>query len=204
MKGITIVQAFQFWLKLTAIAVPALFLLVYFHHPAFSSLRGEAPPTFATATTVKFPDAEQVDLKFPVTVGAYGVVDGVHRHGPLLLAAGATSVGAGSSLRFPAGANAPTLASTVLLNASEWESPLVRINGIADHPLGRSGCLTFSYAFTPTPMALPPARQRPSCSCSWLVFTSSRPSSRLLEGSMHPSYTRPVRRTRLFWRYPAS
>ena len=38
-------------------------------------------------------------------------------------------------MRFPAGANAPTLASTVLLNASEWESPLVRINGIADHPL---------------------------------------------------------------------
>jgi Na+(H+)/acetate symporter ActP len=135
MKGITIVQAFQFWLKLTAIAVPALFLLIYFHHPAFSSLRGEAPPTFATATTVKFSDAEQVDVQSPVTVQAYGVVDGVHRHGPLLLAAGGTSVGAGSSLRFPAGATAPTLTSTVLLNASEWESPLVRINGVADHPL---------------------------------------------------------------------
>jgi Na+(H+)/acetate symporter ActP len=135
MKGITIVQAFQFWLKLTAIAVPALFLLIYFHHPAFSSLRGEAPPTFATATTVKFPGVEQVDVQSPVTVEAYGVVNGVHRHGPLLLAAGGTSVGAGSSLRFPAGAKAPTLTSTVLLNASEWESPLVRINGIADHPL---------------------------------------------------------------------
>ena len=135
MKGITIVQAFQFWLKLTAIAVPALFLLIYFHHPAFSSLRGEAPPTFATATTVKFPDPEQVDVQSPVTVEAYGVVDGEYRHGPLLLAAGGTSVGAGSSLRFPAGAKAPTLTSTVLLNASEWESPLVRINGIADHPL---------------------------------------------------------------------
>ncbi|HUB71218.1 MAG TPA: cation acetate symporter [Acidimicrobiales bacterium] len=135
MKGITVVQAFQFWLKLTAIAVPVLFLLLYFHHPAFGSLRGEAPPSFAAATTVKFPDAEQVDVQAPVTVQAYGVVGGVHRHGPLLLAAGSTNVGAGASLRFPAGSKAPTLTSAVLLSSSEWESPLVRINGVADHPL---------------------------------------------------------------------
>ncbi|HTW08064.1 MAG TPA: cation acetate symporter [Acidimicrobiales bacterium] len=135
MKGITVVQAFQFWLKITAIAVPALFVLIYFHHPSFGSLRGEAPPTFGTPTVVRFPDAELLTVQSPVTVRATGVVNGVARDGPLLLGHGTVSVGAGSALRCPAGARAPAVASTTLLNASEWESPLVRVNGLADHPL---------------------------------------------------------------------
>ena len=51
MRSITFVQAFQYWLKLTAIAVPALVLLVHFgtEHP---HLGGPLPPTVDRPTTV--------------------------------------------------------------------------------------------------------------------------------------------------------
>ena len=47
MRSITLVQAFQYWLKMFAIAVPALVLLAVWHHDGSASLK--SPPTRPSA-----------------------------------------------------------------------------------------------------------------------------------------------------------
>jgi cation/acetate symporter len=135
MKGITFVQAFQYWLKLTAIAVPALVLLMLVQHPPLTGIDGAASPTFHKVTKVEFPDTEVMAVRTPVTVVARGTVAGVRRDGPLRLRAGQYDVAAGSTLVFPAGTPAPTVTSQAVLTAAQWESPLVRLGGQLDHPL---------------------------------------------------------------------
>ena len=62
MKGITFVQAFQYWLKIVAIAVPALILLAFVQHPPVSTVTGAAPPTFMHRTAVQFPQSEVISV----------------------------------------------------------------------------------------------------------------------------------------------
>ncbi|HET9077820.1 MAG TPA: cation acetate symporter [Acidimicrobiales bacterium] len=138
MKGITFVQSFQYWLKMTAIALPAVALLAFFHHPPLSQVSGPAPAVFARATTVRFPAAQTIVVASPVEVTLQGRVDATSSNptpAPLLLGPGEHRVAAGTSLGFPAGAHSPTVRSTPLLSASQWNSPLVRLNGRSVHPL---------------------------------------------------------------------
>src|SRR6188508_2896396 len=75
MRSITFVQAFQYWLKLTAVAVPALVLCMHFAGSG-GALSSEAPPTVDERTTiaittdvvVQVPDEEQATVT--------GTVDG--------------------------------------------------------------------------------------------------------------------------------
>jgi Na+(H+)/acetate symporter ActP len=135
MKGITFVQAFQYWLKLTAIAVPALVLLMIVHHPPLTSIEGTATPTFHRITRVEFPDPEFVTVATPTTVHADGVIGGVRHDGPLTLDATQYKVAARTTLTFPARSRVPTVTSEAVLTAAQWESPLVRLNGALIHPL---------------------------------------------------------------------
>ena len=52
MRAITFVQAFQYWLKLTALAVPAIFLVLQWQADARPAITPPEGPTFRTATTV--------------------------------------------------------------------------------------------------------------------------------------------------------
>ncbi|MBB5829937.1 sodium/solute symporter [Micromonospora carbonacea] len=52
MRAITFVQAFQYWLKLTALAVPAIFLVLQWQADARPAVTPPDGPTFRTATTV--------------------------------------------------------------------------------------------------------------------------------------------------------
>ncbi|MBF5030326.1 cation acetate symporter [Micromonospora sp. ANENR4] len=52
MRAITFVQAFQYWLKLTALAVPAVFLALQWQADARPAVTPPDGPTFRTATTV--------------------------------------------------------------------------------------------------------------------------------------------------------
>jgi Na+(H+)/acetate symporter ActP len=135
MRGITLVQAFQFWLKLAAISVPALVLLAFVHHPPVAGVSGRAPTVFAQATTVEFPSAESIDVTHPVTVRVTGSVDGRVRTGRLLLDPGRHAVAAHATVRVPAGTTSPAVIGQPTLTGREWSSPLVRLNGRLDHPL---------------------------------------------------------------------
>ncbi|HVA58920.1 MAG TPA: cation acetate symporter [Mycobacteriales bacterium] len=135
MKGITLVQAFQYWLKLTAIALPALVLLIGVHHASLASASRPAPLTFTTATRVDFPQAEAIDVAAPIRVRVEGRVDGVAHHGELSLGAGSHSVAAGASVEFPAGAAAPHLRGLTPLGGLQWSSPFVHLPGQGQHLL---------------------------------------------------------------------
>ncbi|SCL22247.1 Na+(or H+)/acetate symporter ActP [Micromonospora nigra] len=52
MRAVTFVQAFQYWLKLTALAVPAIFLALQWQADARPAVTPPDGPTFRTATTV--------------------------------------------------------------------------------------------------------------------------------------------------------
>ncbi len=134
MKGITVVQAFLYWVKLTAIAVPAIVLVMVVTHPPLASVELPAPTTFAHATLVRFPDATRIDVTRAVTVTASGTVDGRRTRGVLVLHRGGHTVGAGASLRFPAGSPAPGVSAATGVGGS-WSSPLLHLDGFPGHRL---------------------------------------------------------------------
>src|SRR5882757_9858013 len=55
MRSITFVQAFQYWLKLTAIIIPAAFLAIVWHSHGSPSLSSDTVPHFREATPITVP-----------------------------------------------------------------------------------------------------------------------------------------------------
>lgn len=115
MRSITFVQAFQYWLKLTAVAIPALVLLFHVgtEHP---QLGGPLPPTVERATTVT------VDTDVVVTVADPA---GITVTGPTLTGAlpgpGQYTLPEGTTLRLAAGAQTPVVAGAPVTGA-QWIS----------------------------------------------------------------------------------
>ncbi len=62
MRAITFVQAFQYWLKLTALAVPVIFLLLHWQADGRPPVTPVAGPAFTTATTVVVSQAATLTL----------------------------------------------------------------------------------------------------------------------------------------------
>ncbi|MFD3518512.1 cation acetate symporter [Streptomyces sp. NPDC058657] len=134
MRSITFVQAFQYWLKLTALLVPALFLLGAWFGDDAPRARFDAPATFREHTAVTFQEMVRIDLEEPLTLAVSGTVDGrAHDGSALALAAGTHRVGAGTTLRFPAGAEVPEQHDPRAAGASSWSEPLA--DSREEHPL---------------------------------------------------------------------
>jgi Na+(H+)/acetate symporter ActP len=139
MKGITFVQAFQYWLKVTAISIPAFVLLLHYHADNSPRLSLPVPPRFQTETVVKVRvDARfEVDTATPVRID--GTVDGT-RHGPgradaVTLDAGAHTVAAGARVTFPAGATAPHAVGRPNADGRAWSRPFGPVSSERSHPL---------------------------------------------------------------------
>ena len=124
MRSITLVQAFQYWLKLFAIAVPVFFLVAMWRADGSPDPLEEGLPEFGERTTVTVQDAAVLAVESPVTVQATGTVDGEAVTGPVLLATGPHEVGAGTELVFPAGAPVPGVDGAPALTGPEWGYPL--------------------------------------------------------------------------------
>ncbi|MBO0852129.1 MAG: cation acetate symporter, partial [Pseudonocardia sp.] len=75
MRSITFVQAFQYWLKLTALALPALILVIYLGND-LRPFNRPAPPQFSTDTKVNIKTDVVLRVSQPVTFRAVGVLDG--------------------------------------------------------------------------------------------------------------------------------
>ncbi len=126
MRSITFVQAFQYWLKLTALAVPAFLLLIYLagEDAEFrTSLAEAAPPFFTTDTTVEVETDVVLQVGNPMLLEATGEVDGFPADGPVYWAPGTHEVSAGAELRFDAGSRVPVVAGAPMDNSS-WLQPL--------------------------------------------------------------------------------
>jgi Na+(H+)/acetate symporter ActP len=111
MRSITFVQAFQYWLKLTAIAIPALALLGLFFADG-GELGGPLPPTVNQQTTVAIETDVTVQVAKPAGITVTGTLDGTAVDNQRIPAAGEHTLGAGSTMTLAAGAATPVVAGT--------------------------------------------------------------------------------------------
>ena len=131
MRSITFVQAFQYWLKLTAIAIPALVLAVHF----FSDDRivgSPAPPTVTEQTVVDITTDVLVQVDSPIIVTVAGTLDHENVEGRVRLDAGQHQLGSGTALTLDAGSPVPVVAGAPTTDRA-WAMPGGGLGGA--HPL---------------------------------------------------------------------
>ncbi|WP_432849108.1 cation acetate symporter [Amycolatopsis sp. CA-161197] len=127
MRAITVVQAFQYWLKLFAISVPTFVLWMVFFSGGgpggVRSLGSPAPPVFTQDTTVSV----QTDVTVKVSTETYFYADGriddgpargVARWSPLV----PHTVEKGTTLKFAAGTPVPVISDAPASNDA-WLHP---------------------------------------------------------------------------------
>ncbi|MEV3922689.1 cation acetate symporter [Actinomadura coerulea] len=125
MRSVTMVQAFQYWLKLTALAVPLVFLLMAWRFDGAPGLSSDVPPRFGDRTTVAVGMAVTVEVAAPVQVTVDGRVDGRAYSGfPLALGPGPHRFDKDTSVTFPAGADVPHVSGRPATTGREWALPL--------------------------------------------------------------------------------
>ncbi|SDG11478.1 Sodium:solute symporter family protein [Lentzea fradiae] len=133
MRSITFVQAFQYWLKLTAITVPIIFLVAVWQVRGADSLTEPEFPSFRQDTEVSFQRQATIHAEQEIVIRGTGVVDGERLEDrELLLTSGYHRIDGGSKFTFPKDAPVPHL-STMAHNTNEsWSLPA---SSGADFPL---------------------------------------------------------------------
>ncbi|WP_367137611.1 cation acetate symporter [Saccharothrix sp. HUAS TT1] len=124
MRSITFVQAFQYWLKLTAIAVPVVFLVMAWHAHGARDLTGPGFPEFPKQTTVTFDTDTTFEAPRGTPFTGDGRVDGQRVDGGGELTPGTHTAAAGSRLTFPEGAAVPHIRSIPATGNDEWALPM--------------------------------------------------------------------------------
>jgi Na+(H+)/acetate symporter ActP len=113
MRSITFVQAFQYWLKFTALVVPAVIALIFFVSDDRTFNRA-APPQFPDRTTVDVRTDVTLQVEEPVLLSSDGVTvnwePGLH------------TVPAGTQLEFAGGAKVPVVAGAPVRD-TDWLVP---------------------------------------------------------------------------------
>ncbi len=133
MRSITIVQAFQYWIKLTALAIPVFVLLIHSagEKPGVGdSLGGSALPYFPHVVDITLDRDVVLEVAAPMVVKAVGSQDGRFANGTVYWAPGEHRVAKNTTLHFEAGSRAPVIRGAVLDN-DRWLRPL----GTGGHPL---------------------------------------------------------------------
>jgi cation/acetate symporter len=123
MRSITFVQAFQYWLKLTALAVPFVFLVMQWQADGHPTLTAPDGPRFPAVTTVDVDHDTRMTIGEPTMVDGHGLVDGVLTNGTLLLTRGEHTVTEGARLVFPEAAAVPQVADVTADSPAEWLLP---------------------------------------------------------------------------------
>lgn len=128
MRSMTLVQAFQYFLKLFALALPAVVLITYFAGDD-RAITEPASTRFATDTVIDIRTAVDLEISTPVTVRTIGRLDGVEQAGPVLWEPGIHRVSPGASLTFAAGTPIPV---PVAATHDSWIAPS---SGAGGYPL---------------------------------------------------------------------
>jgi Na+(H+)/acetate symporter ActP len=140
MKGITLVQAFQYWVKAFAISAPIFVLVAVFgsYGDHFQRAAADRPPTFGHPTRLEIAPGTRLDLAEPVRLR-------LAAGGPLLLADGRVLSPSEAELSVPAGPlGAPEGAVLVVaegegaLNAPSgprWAAPFGPLSDAQGFPL---------------------------------------------------------------------
>jgi Na+(H+)/acetate symporter ActP len=127
MRAITVVQAFQYWLKLFAISVPAFVLCMVFFAgggpDGFRPLGAAAPPVFTSDTTVDVQTDVTLHVRSDTYLWAYGRTDNGPAAGPTHWTPLAPhEVSEGTTLKFLAGTPVPVVSDASADNAN-WLHP---------------------------------------------------------------------------------
>lgn len=107
MRSITLVQAFQYWLKLTAIALPVIFLVATWRADGAPAPPADHTTVSVNAVTVRLADTVRVRVEEPATIIVHGQVDGEPVGGPVQLEPGSAVLAAGSTVTLPEGTPVP-------------------------------------------------------------------------------------------------
>jgi Na+(H+)/acetate symporter ActP len=148
MRSVTLVQAFQYWLKLTALVIPAVVVVAVFAGDDHAFDR-PAPPEFPDRTTVQIRTDVVLQVREPVTFVATGQVDGVPTAGPVSWGPGLHTVDSGARLVFEAGTPVPVVEGAPVQDAS-WLTPLP-----AEHEYGLLATYSLMLALFLGTMGLP-------------------------------------------------
>ncbi|WP_406166159.1 cation acetate symporter [Streptomyces sp. NBC_00996] len=137
MRSITFVQAFQYWLKLTALLVPALFLVLAWQAHGGPRDAFDEPATFREQRVVRVDDTLDLKLSRPLGVTATGGVDGRRYEGERVeLPAGVHHIERGARLTFTKGDPVPVAdrgsngGMSTSLAAGREERPLYATYGL--------------------------------------------------------------------------
>ncbi|MFP3986593.1 cation acetate symporter [Streptomyces sp. E11-3] len=129
MRSITFVQAFQYWLKLTALLVPALFLVLAWQGDGRPQAEFDEPAHLRAQQSVRVAERVDIRLNAPLTVTVDGTVDGrAYDHARVNLDDGTHRIDGGTHLTFPEGSQVPGAEP-----GSSASRPLA--SSRADHPL---------------------------------------------------------------------
>jgi Na+(H+)/acetate symporter ActP len=131
MRSVTLVQAFQYWLKLTAIAVPAVVLLLMAGSYR-ADLAAPMPLTVTQQTTVNVDTDVIVEVVDPGGVTVTGTVDGAAVRDSPLPGPGRYTLAAGTSVVLAPGAQVPVIDGAPASGAA-WVSSGGGLGGA--HPL---------------------------------------------------------------------
>ena len=122
MRSITFVQAFQYWLKLTAIAFPVAVLLLAWQGNQRDELAPPGAPAFQAPTNVQIRTPVRIQVVEPTTVRVAGRLDGVSQTKTELLTPGRHDIGP-ATVTFPAGAAVPDVVGLAPRQGASWLSP---------------------------------------------------------------------------------
>jgi len=118
MRSITFVQAFQYWLKLTAIAIPALVLLSVSGSDR-DELGGPLPPVLTQQTVITIDTDVVVEVSDPTGITVTGFVDGRPTPGIPLPGPGRHTLPADSTVMLAPGAHTPVVVGAPT-SGTEW------------------------------------------------------------------------------------
>lgn len=125
-RAVTLVQAFQYWVKLFAITLPAFALLTVFVMDTPQQRReldAPAPPIFEHDTTVRIDTDVRLQVREPLWLEASKADgEGAFAPGTVYAQPGVYAMSEGTELRFPAGATVPVVTDADADNAS-WLRP---------------------------------------------------------------------------------
>jgi Na+(H+)/acetate symporter ActP len=126
-RSITIVQAFQYWIKLTALAIP-VFVLLLLHsggggQQPRDSMGAPASPVFSRATDITLEHDVSLKVTGPMQLTIAGTQDGKPTNGPVSWAPGEHSVVKGATLHFDAGSQVPVVSGAAVTNDT-WLRPM--------------------------------------------------------------------------------
>jgi Na+(H+)/acetate symporter ActP len=137
MRSITFVQAFQYWLKLTALLVPALFLLLAWQGDGAPRGAFAEPAAFREHRVVRIDDTLDLRLSRPLGVTATGTIDGRRYEGQRVdLTAGVHRVERGTRLTLTRGDPVPVAdrgsnaGMSASLGSAREERPLYATYGL--------------------------------------------------------------------------